>query len=237
MVRLAVRVPRLPLRSTRPWCNWQHDWFQPSWSGFESLGACLEDGSQKANPPPGIGLIVQQEDAGVACRLVSVQVRVGPLQCTNGPVAQRRGRLPYKETIGGSSPPRTTQAQIRQPAERPGSGTAAKRWSQVFAGSIPAPGTWLGRQLADHPDLESGMLWVRLPPGPLPTIRPRGAVWSARHAVNVEIAGSNPVEGAEMARYANPAERRISNVRGCGFDSLPCYLNMRRLGIGRPRWL
>ena len=33
--------------------------------------------------------------------------------------------------------------------------------------------------------------------------RPRGAVRSARHAVNVEIAGSNPVEGAEMARYAN----------------------------------
>jgi hypothetical protein len=42
----------------------------------------------------------------------------------------------------------------------------------------------------------------------------------------------------EEARYANPAERRISNVRGCGFDSLPCYLknNMRRLGIGEPTW-
>ena len=42
-----------------------------------------------------------------------------------------------------------------------------------------------------------------------------------------------------MARYANPAERRISNVRGCGFDSLPCYLdsNMRRLGIGEPNGL
>ena len=26
---------------TRPWCNWQHDWLQPSWSGFKSLGACL----------------------------------------------------------------------------------------------------------------------------------------------------------------------------------------------------
>ena len=34
------------------------------------------------------------------------------------------------------------------------------------------------------------------------------------------------------------AERRISNVRGCGFDSLPCYFNnMRRLGIGEPQWL
>ena len=40
-----VRVPRLPLTIVRPWCNRQHGWFQPSWSGFESLGACLEDGS------------------------------------------------------------------------------------------------------------------------------------------------------------------------------------------------
>ena len=42
-----------------------------------------------------------------------------------------------------------------------------------------------------------------------------------------------------MARYANLAERRISNVRGCGFDSLPCYSNnnMCRLGIGEPKWL
>ena len=29
---------------------------------------------------------------------------------------------------------------------------------------------------------------------------------------------------SNMARYANPAERRSSNLRGCGFDSLPCYL-------------
>ena len=108
MVRLGVRVPRLPLNRVRPWCNWQHDWFQPGWSGFESLGTCLERESQDANLPYAIGLIVQQEDAGVACRLVSVQARVRPRQSTKGPVAQRRGQLPYKETIGGSSPPRTT---------------------------------------------------------------------------------------------------------------------------------
>ena len=41
-----------------------------------------------------------------------------------------------------------------------------------------------------------------------------------------------------MARYANLAERRISKVRGCGFNSLPCYLKqMRRLGIGEPNCL
>src|SRR5262245_2652315 len=30
-----------------------------------------------------------------------------------------------------------------------------------------AQATWLGRQSADHPRSERGMLWVRLPPGPL----------------------------------------------------------------------
>lgn len=48
---------------------------------------------------------------------------------------------------------------------------------------------------------------------------------SARLPVTQEIVGSNPIGDAfnNLARCANPAERRISNVRGCGFDSLPCY--------------
>jgi hypothetical protein len=76
------------------------------------------------------GLIVQQEDTGVACR--QSRCKSEWVHCSaHGPVAQWRGRLPYKEMTGGSSPPRTT---------------------------------WLGRQLADHLDSESGMLWVRLPP-------------------------------------------------------------------------
>jgi hypothetical protein len=33
------------------------------------------------------------------------------------------------------------------------------------------------------------------------------------------------------------AKRRSSNLRACGFDSHPCYLTMRRLGIGKPKWL
>ena len=48
------------------------------------------------------------------------------------------------------------------------------------------------------------MLWVRVPPEPFgENIRPRGAAWSARHSVTVEITGSNPVGDASMARYAN----------------------------------
>ncbi len=83
------------------------------------------------------------------------------------------------------------------------------------------------------------MLWVRVPPELLEELHALVEQRSARLPVTQEIVGSNPIGDADMARYANPAERRISNVRGCGFDSLPCYLinNMRRLGIGEPQWL
>ena len=44
MSRLGVRVPRLPLKTVRPWCNWQHGWFQPSWSPVRVLGDVPCDG-------------------------------------------------------------------------------------------------------------------------------------------------------------------------------------------------
>ena len=53
---------------------------------------------------------------------------------------------------------------------------------------------------------------------------PCGVVRSTRHPVTVEIAGSNPVEGAGTARYANRQSgeaQTFANV--CGFDSHPCY--------------
>jgi hypothetical protein len=141
---LWVRVPRLPLKIVRPWCNGSMTGSNPVGQGSNPWGRALR------RP---------------ACRR------------TDGPVAQRRGQLPYKETIGGSSPPRTT---------------------------------WRGRQLADHLGLEPGMSTnasrrcpVRLPPGPLQTIRPRGAARSARHPVTVEAMGSNPIGDALTARYAN----------------------------------
>jgi hypothetical protein len=40
------------------------------------------------------------------------------------------------------------------------------------------------------------MLWVRLPPEPLTTLRPRGAARSARRFVTPETVGSNPIEDA-----------------------------------------
>ena len=59
-----------------------------------------------------------QDDSGVAgWETGEPEPEGGVLFC--GPVAQRQRRLPYKEMIGGSSPPRTTDdtmlaAQVRQ---------------------------------------------------------------------------------------------------------------------------
>ena len=106
-------------------------------------------------------------------------------------------------------------------------------------GSTPSGTTRLGRQSADHLGLEPGMLWVRVPPGPLAQLRPRGAARSARLPVTQEIVGSNPIGDARKhGTVRQPAERPSSNLGACGFDSLPCYSsNMRRLGIGEPKWL
>ena len=81
------------------------------------------------------------------------------------------------------------------------------------------PGTPIGRAARLRPEglQVRFLLWV------LKRIRPRGAVWSARHPVKVEVVGSNPIGDADMVRCANLVERRISNVRDCGFDSLPYY--------------
>jgi hypothetical protein len=74
---------------------------------------------------------------------------------------------------------------------------------------------------ADHPSSELGMLWVRLPPGPL---GPHGAVRSARLVVNQKATGSNPVGGAEAARYANRQSGQAQTlVIVCGFDSHSCH--------------
>ena len=51
-------------------------------------------------------------------------------------------------------------AQIRQPAERLGLNPSDCRFDSCS-------GYWLGRQMADHPGLDPGMLWVRPPPEPL----------------------------------------------------------------------
>src|SRR6516162_8333306 len=56
------------------------------------------------------------------------------------------------------------------------------------------------------------MLWVQLPPEP-DDIRPRGAVWSARHPVTVEIMGSNPIGDAAKKGRKMKEEGGITNGR------------------------
>ena len=81
------------------------------------------------------------------------------------PVAQRRRLLPYKETIGGSSPSRTTEASRR--LDTPiGRATRLKPEClrvRILLWALTNK-TWLGRQLADHFGLEPEMLRVRIPP-------------------------------------------------------------------------
>ena len=55
---------------------------------------------------------------------------------------------------------------------------------------------WPGRQPADHPCSNQGMLRVQLPPGPL-TRCPGGPARSGRHALTVESMGSNPIQGTD----------------------------------------
>jgi hypothetical protein len=69
--------------------------------------------------------------------------------------------------------------------------------------------TWPGRQPADHPSSELGMLGVQLPPGPLHEC-PGGPARSGRHVLTVENMGSNPIQGTDQT----------------------C-----RLGTGEPKWL
>ena len=58
--------------------------------------------------------------------------------------------------------------------------------------------------------------------------------------VTQEIAGPNPVEGAcdDCGAVRKLAKRPSSNLGDCGFNSrLRHSINMRRLGIGEPKWL
>lgn len=41
--------------------------------------------------------------------------------------------------------------------------------------------------------------------------------------------------GRYLARYANWQSGEAQTFADCGFDSHPCYYNMRRLGIGKPQ--
>ena len=155
-------------------------------------------------------------------RKVEIRVRlsVTPLE-QHSPVVQRQRHLVH-----------TQETMVRlHPGllDRPGTPIGRAAWLKPRRMRVRLrPWARPGRQAADHLGLEPGMLWVRVPPGPLETRCPRGAAWSARLPVTQEIAGSNPVEGAfeNSGAVRKSAKRPRPPLRGgartlvmCGFDS------------------
>ena len=144
-----------------------------------------------------------------------MRLPVTPLEI-HGPVAQRQRQHPYKVTIGGSSPSRTTLAQVRQ------LGRAARLKPECLRVRLPLWAQRLGRQPADHLGLEPGMLWVRLPPEPL---NERSmASWSSLECSPACHAGDRGFKSrrGRFGRHGavrKSAKRPSSNLGDCGFDS------------------
>ena len=183
--------------NTRPWCNGSTTGSNPVGQGSSPWERALGEPSPLvlAHGPTGRRQLRKLE--------IRVRLPVSPLHTTtvpwsNGkdawPTPKRRWFNSIRDYLGPDTP----------------TGRAARLKPGRLRVRLPLwvlTNNWLGRQPADHPGLEPGMLWVRLPPEPLRTIMnnqwPRGAAWSARLPVTQEITGSNPVEGADTARYAN----------------------------------
>src|SRR5438094_1618094 len=95
---------------------------------------------------------------------------------------------------------------------------------------------WLGRQPADHPHSNEGTLGLDSYLG-----RGNLSSWSSLECSPPCQGGDHGFKshrGRLLARYANRESGQAQTlVMVCGFDSHPCYWNMRRLGIGEPKWL
>src|SRR5262249_39991130 len=102
---------------------------------------------------------------------------------------------------------------------------------------LQPPELRLGRQSADHPCLNQGMLWVQVPPGPLQLVlveEPGVLATLSRWRSWVQIPS-----GTLDRTVRKPAKRPSSNLGDCVWVRFPPVLNgnMRRLGIGEPKWL
>ena len=84
--------------------------------------------------------------------------------------------------------------------------------------------TWLGRRSADHLGLEPGMLWVRVPPELLERNTSSRSSLECSPPCHGGDVGSNPIEDADMTRYAIWQSGEAQTFVVCGFDSHPCHL-------------
>ena len=95
---------------------------------------------------------------------IRVRLPVTPLEI-HGPVVQRQRRLAHNQE---------TMVQLHPGPLRPRYANSAERLGlnpSVCGFDSRSGHMRLGRQPADHLGLEPGMLWVRLPPEPLRTLR------------------------------------------------------------------
>ena len=139
----------------------------------------------------------------------------------DGPVVQRQRRLvPTQETMVRLHPGLL---------DCPGTPIGRAAWLKPRRMQVRLrPWARPGRQTADHLGLEPGMLWVRVPPGPLKTNQ---SSWSslecspACHAGRPRKAwcpGFKSCRGrfrAVAARYANRQSGQAQTLVMCGFDS------------------
>lgn len=184
------------------------------------------------------GLIVEQEDAGFACRKSRCDSEwVHSIHRTKqscGPAA--RAALLQRDDRGFESlQDYFTLTQIRQSEERLG-------LNPSVCGFDPCSGyftyTWLGRQLEDHFGSEPWMLWVRLPPELLnntPSWSSGVLVCLSRRRSSVQIRS-----GVLKTRHGTPIRESDGFQKSVVVGSIPSRAtkkNMRRLGIGEPKWL
>ena len=185
------------------------------------------------------GVMVQQEDASTACwsdqRFASVPGATpgDSTQHENGPVAQRRRRHPYKVTIGGSSPPRTTlRPRYANRAQRLGlnpsvCGFESRPGHNGSVGNGRPP--WLRPR---DVTTAARRCPVRVPPEPLKKHRSSWSSLECSPACHAGDRGFKSRRGRcnEMARYANRQSGQAQTLVTCGFESRLCHSKHTRVG-------
>ena len=106
------------------------------------------------------------------------------------------------------------------------------RHEEMIGGSSPPRTTRLGRQSADHPGLEPGMLWVRLPPGPLQLVTSSWSSQECSPACHAGDRGFKSHRGRLDDAVRKPAKRRSSNLRDCLWVRLPPVLLEQHASVG-----
>jgi hypothetical protein len=124
-------------RPTSAWCTGNISGFEPEEA--RSLRAAESYGSVDI----GTSSCLENSRGSRRCGFNSCRFR--SLVLKKRPVAQRQEQLPYKQTIGGSSPPGTTRAGVAQRKEASVLGTEQCRFESCRRYFCPRGPAWSGR--------------------------------------------------------------------------------------------